>query len=48
MDLQARIVERHTEPSRDGYRLIKRTGRGETLASEALPEVVVPVDAVLG
>ena len=48
MDLNAGAVERHTEPSPDGYRLTARAGRGEALASVALPEVVITVDAVLG
>jgi hypothetical protein len=48
VDLEAVAVERHTEPSGDGYRLTARAGRGETLASVAVPEVVIAVDAVLG
>lgn len=48
IDLKAGAVERHTEPSPDGYRLTARAGRGETLASVALPEVVIAVDAALG
>jgi Uma2 family endonuclease len=48
VDLNAGAVERHTEPSPDGYRLTARPGRGETLASKALPNVAIPVDTVLG
>jgi Uma2 family endonuclease len=47
VDLSNDSVERHTEPSESGYRLVRRAGRGETLASEALPTLVLPVDAVL-
>ena len=48
VDLDAGIIERHTEPAEDVYRLVRRAGRGETLASEALPTLTLPVDAVLG
>ena len=48
VDLNAGAVERNTEPSGDGYRLTARAGRGEALASAAVPEVVITVDAVLG
>ena len=48
VDLKAGIVERHTEPTNNDYRLVRRAGRGESLASEALPALVLPVDAVLG
>lgn len=48
IDLEAGIIERHTEPASEGYRLVRRAGRGETFASEVLPEVAIPVGAVLG
>jgi Uma2 family endonuclease len=48
VDLNAHVIERHTEPAPDGYRLVRRAGRGDTLASEILPDLVVPVDAALG
>ena len=48
VDLKAGIVERHTEPTKNDYRLVRRARRGESLASEALPALVLPVDAVLG
>jgi Uma2 family endonuclease len=47
VDLNAGAVERHTEPSGNCYRLTARAGRGEALASTALPKVVITVDAVL-
>ena len=48
VDLHADVIERHTEPSESGYRLIRRAGRGETLESVALPALALPVDAALG
>jgi len=48
VNLNGGVVERHTEPSENGYRLVRRTGRGETLESAALPTLTLPVDAVLG
>lgn len=48
VDLKGEAIERHTEPSSDGYGLVRRTRRGETLRSEALPNLAVPVDTVLG
>lgn len=48
VDLQAEIVERHTQPSPDGYRLTARFWRGETVTSVVLPSLALPVDAVLG
>lgn len=47
VDLANEAIERHTEPTGDGYRLTERARRGETLRSKALPELVVPVDALL-
>jgi Uma2 family endonuclease len=48
VDLTGEVIERHTEPAEDGYRLVRRVGRGETLRSETVSELEVPVDAVLG
>jgi Uma2 family endonuclease len=48
VDLPSEAVERHTEPTGDGYRLARQARRGEMLESIALPALVVPVDAVLG
>jgi Uma2 family endonuclease len=48
VDLNANIVERYTEPSGDGYRLLRRAGGEEMLESAVLPALVVPVDIALG
>ena len=48
VNLENEAVERHTEPTEDGYRLARRTRRGERLEPVALPALLVPVDAVLG
>jgi Uma2 family endonuclease len=42
------VVERHTDPSGDGYRRIERARRRETIESVALPELILGVDTVLG
>lgn len=47
VDLYGRVVERHTEPSENGYRLVRRAGRGETLESAVLPALTLPVDIAL-
>ncbi len=47
-DLAGVAIERHSEPSADGYRLIARAGRGESLTSTVLPGVTFSVDAILG
>jgi Uma2 family endonuclease len=48
VDLTGGVIERHTEPAEDGYRLVRRVGRGETLRSETVSELETPVDAVFG
>lgn len=48
VDLVGEAVERHTEPTGDGYRLVRRARRGEMLESVALPALALAVDAVLG
>jgi Uma2 family endonuclease len=48
VDLNGGIFERHTEPSEEGYRLVRRAGRGESLESAVLPALTLPVDVVLG
>ncbi len=48
VDLPGEAIERYNEPSGNGYRRTERARSGETLASEALPSVVLPVDAVVG
>ncbi len=47
-DLKDEKVERHTGPSGDLYRHIELARRGENLKPEALPELTVRVDDVLG
>lgn len=47
VDLTGEIIERHTDPSADGYRSLKQARRGETIESKALPELAFSVDAVL-
>ncbi len=41
-------IERHTDPSEDGYRGLKRVRRAETMGSVALPDLALTVDDVLG
>jgi hypothetical protein len=48
VDLPNNAVERHSEPSEDGYQRMERAGRGRALASEALPNLTLQTDAVLG
>ncbi len=48
MDLAGGTMERHTGPSEGGYQRTERARRGETLASEALPTLLLRTDAVLG
>jgi hypothetical protein len=42
------LLERYTGPSVNGYRLLRRAGRGETLEAAMLPTLTVPVDVALG
>lgn len=46
--LAGKTIERHNDPSGDGYRRTQRARPGEALASESLPEIVLQVHAVLG
>ncbi len=48
VNLPGAAIERYNEPSGNGYRRTERARSEETLASEALPSVVLPVDAVVG
>ena len=48
VDLNANVIERHTEPSENGYRLVRRAGRGEMLESVVLPALTLSVNAALG
>jgi Uma2 family endonuclease len=48
VDLPNNGVERHNDPSEEGYRRMERASRGRSLASEALPNLFLRTDAVLG
>ncbi|MBD0253051.1 MAG: Uma2 family endonuclease [Rubrobacter sp.] len=48
VDLPNDAVERHNDPSEDGYRRMERAGRGRSLASEVLPNLTLQANAVLG
>lgn len=47
VDLQAGAIERHTEPSKDGYGLVQRVRSGASIESKALPGLVLSGDAVI-
>lgn len=48
VDLQGEAIERHNDPSEGGYRRMERVGRGRTLVSEVLSDLVLHAGAVLG
>ncbi len=48
VDLSAEIIEIYRSPSPDGYADVRRVGRGESLSVQALPDVVLEVNEVLG
>jgi len=48
VDLAGDRVEVFREPSAEGYREVRVLRRGESLAPALLPDLLVPVDAVLG
>ncbi|MBV9281129.1 MAG: Uma2 family endonuclease [Chloroflexi bacterium] len=48
VDLQGEAIERHTNPVGGTYRLTLRAGRGEEIASLAMPGLVLRADEVLG
>ena len=48
VDLVNEAIERHTEPTEDGYSLVRRARRWEMLESITLPALTLSVDAVLG
>jgi Uma2 family endonuclease len=48
VDLPNQTVERHNDPSEQGYRRMERAGRGRSLASEILPNLTLQTDVVLG
>jgi Uma2 family endonuclease len=48
VDLQGRVIERHTEASANGYRSLEQARQGGEIEPTALPELSLGVDAVLG
>jgi Uma2 family endonuclease len=48
VDVNADRIEMYRSPSADGYRDVRIARRGESLAIEALPDLVLSVDDLLG
>jgi Uma2 family endonuclease len=48
VDLVGEVIERHTDPSEDGYRHTERARQGGEIEPAALPELSISVEAVLG
>lgn len=48
VDLQGESIKRHTNPVEGAYRDAVRVGRGEEIASLAIPGLVLKADDVLG
>jgi Uma2 family endonuclease len=48
VDLAVGTIEAYREAAPDGYRQVRRFGRGETLSPEALPDAALGVDDILG
>lgn len=48
VDLKTERIERYTQPSEKGFRVMTWAGRGDSLSSTILPDVVFHVDEVLG
>ena len=48
VDLQNSIIELHTEPSTDGYKVVRKFDRTETIASTTVPEISIDIGQVLG
>jgi len=48
VDIVSETVERHTDPSPEGYGRSEKARRKETLTSITFPLASMPVDAVLG
>jgi len=48
VDLQGEAIEVYSEPGKSLYRLIRRTERGETVASQTIPGLTLDVNAILG
>ncbi len=47
IDVERTVVVRHVEPKDGAYARVTEHGRGERLALQAFPDVVVPIDAIL-
>ena len=47
VDLAGALIERHTDPSSDGYRGLEQARRREKIESTALPGIALSVDAAL-
>ena len=48
IDLENDRVEIHSEPTENGYSLVKILHRGQTAESTVLPEIKIPVEDILG
>jgi len=48
VDLANESIEQYTDPSDEVYRSVRHAARGQAIASSALPDLALPVDAVLG
>jgi len=48
VDLEAGVVEIQHKPSSQGYKEVRKYQRGERLASQAVPDLELTVDEVLG
>ena len=48
VDLQGEAIERNNDPAEDGFRRMERARHGRSLASEALPNLTLQTNAVLG
>jgi len=47
VDVASGTIERHSDPAADGYRLVQRVGKGQTLRLSSLPALELPVDSIL-
>ena len=48
VDLSGEVIERHNDPSPDGYRSLHRARRGEKIETSALPDPALTADDVPG
>jgi len=48
VNLPKDVIEIYTQPLNDTYREIRLVRRGESLASQSLPHLVIAVDSILG